>query len=231
MARLEDVSAADLRDWLSTVGEKETTMRLMAAIDYKAGDEVDDIADRYGWEAETISSWFDEFESKPLDRVIDETERFHRAGSAPFVPSRHPRSRLEYLNYEVLEDHGWSLDDEDLFEKAKAADLADADYGRLAVQPSETILEAAENRGFDWPYACRGGACSNCAVILKEGEIAMPGDTVLTPEAIEEGHVRLTCVGVPMSEEVKVVYNAKSVDILEDLLLPPGPYETGTVGH
>ncbi|MEF8775790.1 MAG: ferredoxin Fer [Haloarculaceae archaeon] len=135
------------------------------------------------------------------------------------------------MNYEVLDDRGWSLDDDELFEKAKAENLSDKDYGRLAVQPSETILEAAENRGFDWPYACRGGACSNCAVVLKEGEIAMPGDTVLTSEAIEEGHVRLTCVGVPMSEEVKVVYNAKSVDILEDLLLPPGPYETGSVGH
>ncbi|MFB6354176.1 MAG: ferredoxin, partial [Halobacteriales archaeon] len=25
---------------------------------------------------------------------------------------------VEYLNYEVLDDHGWSLEDDDLFEKA-----------------------------------------------------------------------------------------------------------------
>lgn len=94
----------------------------------------------------------------------------------------------------------------------------------MAVQPSETLLEAAENRGYDWPFACPGGACSNCALVLFEGEIAVPGDTVLTAEAIEEGNVRLACVSVPTIEEVKVVTNAKSDALLEDLLLPPGPY-------
>jgi ferredoxin len=230
MPWLANTSAAELRDWLDSVSERETTMRLMAALEYKDGDSVPAIAERYGWEESTVEEWFEAFESKPLDVVIDESERYHRVRTAPFVPDRHPQARLEYLNYEVLNDHEWQLDDDDLFQKAHDADLPDEDYGRLAVRPSETILEAAENRGFDWPYACRGGACSNCAVILKEGEVAMPGDTVLTPEAIEEGNVRLTCVGVPMSEEVKVVYNAKSVEVLEDLLLPPAPYDGGMTG-
>ncbi|MDY7081629.1 MAG: ferredoxin, partial [Halobacteria archaeon] len=30
---------------------------------------------------------------------------------------------VKYLNYEVLDDHGWSMDDDDLFEKAADADL------------------------------------------------------------------------------------------------------------
>lgn len=130
-----------------------------------------------------------------------------------------------------MDDNGWSLDDENLFEKAHEAELSPEDFGRVVVKPSETILEAVENRGLDWPYACRGGACSNCAVIQKEGEIAMPGDTVLTREAIEGDDIRLPCVGVPMTDEVKVVYNAKSIEALEDLLLPPGPYESAGAGH
>jgi len=26
---------------------------------------------------------------------------------------------VEYLNYEVLDDHGWSMDDDDLFERGR----------------------------------------------------------------------------------------------------------------
>ncbi|HET7325587.1 MAG TPA: ferredoxin, partial [Halococcus sp.] len=32
-------------------------------------------------------------------------------------------SRVEYLNYRVLAERGWDIDDEDLFEKAANADL------------------------------------------------------------------------------------------------------------
>ena len=30
---------------------------------------------------------------------------------------------VEYLNYEVLDDHGWNMDDEDLFDEAADAGL------------------------------------------------------------------------------------------------------------
>lgn len=56
-------------------------------------------------------------------------------------------SRIEYLNYEVLDDHEWNFTDEDLFEKAAAEDLASEDYGQFLVQPHESLLEAAENQG------------------------------------------------------------------------------------
>ncbi|MFW6449325.1 MAG: ferredoxin, partial [Halobacteriota archaeon] len=36
---------------------------------------------------------------------------------------------VEYLNYEVLEDLGWDIEDDDLFEKAADEDLDDEDYG------------------------------------------------------------------------------------------------------
>ena len=52
---------------------------------------------------------------------------------------------VEYLNYEVLDDHGWEMDDDDLFEKAADAGLDNEDYGSLEVNQGEYILEAAEN--------------------------------------------------------------------------------------
>jgi len=130
------------------------------------------------------------------------------------------RSRVEYLNFEVLEDHGWELSDDDLFEKASTADLDPDDYGRLLVEPGETLLEAAENRGFTWPYSCRGGACSNCAVALVAGEMPTPAGHILTEEWLDRG-VRLSCISSPVSGDAKVVYNVKHLPGLDELRLRP----------
>lgn len=133
-------------------------------------------------------------------------------------------SRVEYLDYEVMADHGWTLDDEDLFEKASAAGLDASDYGRILVQSNESILQAAENRGFAWPYACRGGACANCAIAVVEGEMTTPVNHVLPPEMTDRG-IRLSCNGVPTTETMKIVFNLKHLPSLDELRLPPRPFE------
>ena len=133
-------------------------------------------------------------------------------------------SQVEYLNYEVLDDHGWDIGDEDLFAKAAAADLDASDYGRILVKPDESLLEAAENRGFAWPYACRGGACANCAVGIVDGELEMPVNNILPPEMIESG-IRLSCNGVVITDDMKVIYNVKHLPGLDELRLPPRPFE------
>jgi len=126
---------------------------------------------------------------------------------------------VEYLNYEVLDDHDWSIDDDDLFEEAAAADLNVEDYGTLEVNQGEYILEAAEAQGYDWPFSCRAGACANCASILKEGEIEMDLQQILSSEEVEERDVRLTCIGAPKTNSVKIVYNAKHLDYLQNRVI------------
>jgi ferredoxin len=138
-------------------------------------------------------------------------------------------SRVEYLNYEVLDDHGWMITDDDLFEKAADAGLDRVDHGEVVVQPSESLLEAAEGEGFTWPFACRGGACANCAIAVIEGELAMPGDQILSEELIDEG-IRLSCIGTPVTADMKVVFNVKHLPSLEELRLPPGPFERAHSG-
>ena len=128
-------------------------------------------------------------------------------------------ARMEYLDYGVLADHGWEIDDDDLFEAAAEADLSPGEYGRVLVQEGETLLEAAERCGFAWPYACRGGACANCAVLLREGEVEMARNHVLPEGMIEEG-IRLSCLCSPVSEELQVVYNVKQLPGLDELRLP-----------
>lgn len=128
-------------------------------------------------------------------------------------------SRMEYLDFEVLTDYGWEIDDEDLFEAASEADLGPGEYGRLLVDHEETLLEAAERCGFAWPYACRGGACANCAVLLREGEVEMADSHVLPEGMVEEG-IRLSCLCRPRSDELQVVYNVKHLPGLDELRLP-----------
>lgn len=133
-------------------------------------------------------------------------------------------SEVTYLNYDVLADFGWSVDDDDLLEKATAAALDVEDYGTFHVQPGQSLLEAAENYEFAWPFACRGGACANCAIMLLEGELSMPVSHILPEELMEEGF-RLSCNGIPESDELTVIFNVKHMPELEDLLLPPRPYK------
>ncbi|MFB6091107.1 MAG: ferredoxin Fer [Halobellus sp.] len=132
---------------------------------------------------------------------------------------------VEYLDYAVVEAQGWQLTDEDLFEKADAADLPVDRHGLLVVEDRETLLEAAERYGFSWPYACRGGACANCAVAVVEGEVEMPVSTILTDELRERG-VRLSCIGQPVTDDLKVVFNIERLPGLAELRLPAEQFES-----
>jgi len=137
-------------------------------------------------------------------------------------PPIHPR--VDYLNYEVLDDHGWNVDDAALFETAAGAGLDEEDFGSFHVLSRESVLEAAERNDFAWPFACRGGACANCAVVVLEGELTTRVDHVLPSEMVERGF-QLSCNGIPTTDELKILYNVKHMPDLEDLLLPPRPFE------
>jgi len=126
---------------------------------------------------------------------------------------------VEYLNYEVVDDNGWDVYDDDLFEKAADEGLDGEDYGEIDVAEGEYILEAAEAQGYDWPFSCRAGACANCAAIVTDGEVEMDMQQILSDEEVEDKGVRLTCVGTPASDEVGIVYNAKHLDYLQNRVI------------
>lgn len=137
-------------------------------------------------------------------------------------------SRVEYVDYEVIAEAGWDLEDPSLFDVVSDADLDPDDHGRILAQPDETLLQAAEHRGFEWPYSCRGGACANCAVAVLNGELSMPVNHILPPDLTDRG-IRLSCVGRPITDELQVVYNLKHLPELDELRLPPRPFEDAAV--
>ncbi len=126
---------------------------------------------------------------------------------------------VEYLNYEVVDDNDWEMYDPETFEKAAEADLPEEDYGTIEVAQGEYILEAAEAQGFAWPFSCRAGACANCASIVIEGDVEMDMQQILSDEEINEKNVALTCIGRPVTDEVRIVYNAKHLDYLRDRVI------------
>jgi curved DNA-binding protein CbpA len=162
------------------------------------------------------------------------TDEAYPAPSEQFTPPRYetpeqPVSNVEYLDYDAIAERGWSLDDPDLFEKADEAGLDGADRGSFEVQPPKSLLEGAEACGFSWPYACRGGACANCAVAVLDGELDMPVNHILPPEQLED-RIRLSCVGVPASSSMRVVFNVKHLPGLDELRLPADRFELAQQG-
>ena len=134
--------------------------------------------------------------------------------------------RVEFLNYEVMADRLWELTDEDLFEKAADGGLAPEDYGAFYVGPNESLLEAAEDAGYAWPFACRGGACTNCAVAVVEGEMPSPSSHIL-PQDLHDRGIRLSCIVAPETD-AKIVYNVKHLPAVQDLLLPASRFEASS---
>ncbi|WP_135661732.1 ferredoxin Fer [Halorhabdus rudnickae] len=134
---------------------------------------------------------------------------------------------VEFVDYEAIADKDWSLEDNDLFEKCRAAGLTGTDYGQLTVGRNDPLLETVEQCGRSWPYSCRGGACANCAVAVLEGELSQPVNHILPEEAIDRG-IRLSCVGRPLTDTLKLVYNVKHLPAIADLRLPPRPADRRT---
>lgn len=126
---------------------------------------------------------------------------------------------IEYLDYTVLDEYGWTLDDDDLFAKATAADLDEEAHGTFECGEHRYILDAAEDAGHSWPFECRAASCANCTAILVDGEVEMDMDLILTEEEVEEMNIVLSCQSLPKTETVKLVYNAMHLDYLQDRVI------------
>lgn len=124
---------------------------------------------------------------------------------------------IEFLNYEVLDDHGWEVTDSNLFEKASEEALADEDHGSFELGSDEWILSQAKESGYKWPFSCKAGACANCAAIVREGEVNMHSlQQILSREEVESRDIRLTCIATPETETIKLIYNAKYIGYLRN---------------
>ena len=128
-----------------------------------------------------------------------------------------PPSNVEYLNYRAIERNGWDIDDEDLFEKAAAADLPERDHGVMEADRNETLLRSAEEHGLKWPFQCRSGTCAMCAGVVKAGDAEMDMNLFLEDEEVEEMDLRLTCTCLPESDALQIVFNGIRMPYVKDI--------------
>lgn len=122
MAKLENVSTAELHDELRIVEEKKPTQRLMLAILYKQGPSVPMLADWFDMRERTIYDWFDRLEERPLEEAIRDDPR-------PGRPSKLTAEQRETLG-SVLDDspREWGFDTS-TWTPVVAAEFIDDEFG------------------------------------------------------------------------------------------------------
>lgn len=124
---------------------------------------------------------------------------------------------------DVLTDHGVASDriHFELFKAAKVVDvveetintgntkatiIVDDEEKTIDMSQKQTILEAALDEDLDVPYSCQGGICSSCLARLKEGEVSMRQNNILTEKEVAQGLI-LTCQAQPTTPTVIVDYD------------------------
>lgn len=81
--------------------------------------------------------------------------------------------------------------------------IYDGDEYQFTVEPESTILETALDMDIDLPYSCQSGLCTACRGKLLSGKVKLDEEEGLSEAEREEGYV-LTCVGHPLTDDVKI---------------------------
>lgn len=61
---------------------------------------------------------------------------------------------------------------------------------------TESILEQAEEQGFELSYGCRSGVCGSCKIVLLSGDVHCDSDIPLNEEEKQE-NIILACSCMP----------------------------------
>jgi len=90
--------------------------------------------------------------------------------------------------------------------KTKVTIMLDDEESTFEMFNKQSVLEAALDEDLDAPYSCQGGICSSCLARLKEGEVKMRQNNILTDSEVAEGLI-LTCQSHPLTPTIYVDYD------------------------
>ena len=90
--------------------------------------------------------------------------------------------------------------------RTKVTVMLDDEESSFEMSPKQSVLEAALDEDLDAPYSCQGGICSTCLARLKEGEVKMRQNNILTDSEVAEGLI-LTCQSHPLTSTIYVDYD------------------------
>lgn len=84
--------------------------------------------------------------------------------------------------------------------------ILDEEETTFMMNNKKSVLEAALAEDLDAPFSCQGGVCSSCLARIKEGEVEMRQNNVLTDSEVAEGLI-LTCQAHPKTSKIVVDYD------------------------
>lgn len=84
----------------------------------------------------------------------------------------------------------------------------DGSIHEIKVPKGKYILETALSHGLDLPYACTMGVCGMCRAVKVQGEMFIEEQEAISESEIEDGAC-LTCVGMPVSHDLLIDYDAR----------------------
>jgi len=71
----------------------------------------------------------------------------------------------------------------------------------FTVPSNESVLDAALHNKVKIPYSCGSGSCATCMCQVKQGEVKMLSNGILTEAEIKKGYV-LSCLSYPVTDDV-----------------------------
>lgn len=92
-------------------------------------------------------------------------------------------------------------------ETASLTVVLDGRSTTAAVPRTSTVLDSAQQKRPDMPFACKGGVCGTCRAKVTSGEVEMARNYALEDAEVEQGFV-LTCQSFPISDDVTVDFDA-----------------------
>lgn len=84
--------------------------------------------------------------------------------------------------------------------------VMDGTEHRMAMAPSERVLDVALDAGLDLPFSCKAGVCCTCRAKVLCGEVAMDKNYTLEADEIAQGFI-LSCQARPIGNELKVSFD------------------------
>ena len=84
--------------------------------------------------------------------------------------------------------------------------ILDGEKNVFTMENDSNILDEALSNGIDVPYSCQGGVCLTCMGKVKNGNVEMEENGMLSDDEIDEGLV-LTCISKPASNEIIIDYD------------------------
>ncbi|WP_160108789.1 ferredoxin--NADP reductase [Pseudomonas izuensis] len=81
----------------------------------------------------------------------------------------------------------------------------DGQQHEITCRPGDTLLQSCKAAGLDVPSSCEEGFCGACMCVVKEGEVQLARNDVLTPKELADGWT-LACQSRPTGARVRLKF-------------------------